>query len=180
MSKREIRLSVLELEKLGVTLASPQYPDTKAEENSRRLTACWNACEGISTENLEYSLPVKELVQQCNEAIWQRDELLAALLWVLWHHQGGSSDTGQPIRKLLGIGQHDRLTDDQLRLAKSFIASVKGGVVNQQVRCDNCNQVVTQGEAKTLFCSGEINGVRRHVISLCPSCVPTKKDRGAA
>ena len=79
MSKREIRLSVLELEKLGVTLAFPQYPDTKAEENSRRLTACWNACEGISTENLEYNLPVKELAQQYNEAIRQRDELLVAL-----------------------------------------------------------------------------------------------------
>ena len=79
MSKREIRLSVLELEKLGVTLAFPQYPDTKAKENSRRLTACWNACEGISTENLEYNLPVKELAQQYNEAIRQRDELLVAL-----------------------------------------------------------------------------------------------------
>lgn len=76
MSKKEIRLSVLELEKLGVTIAFPQYPDTKAEENSRRLTACWNACEGISTENLEYNLPVKELAQQYNEAIRQRDELL--------------------------------------------------------------------------------------------------------
>ena len=76
MSKKEIRLSVLELEKLGITLDFPQYPDTKAEENARRLAACWNACAGISTENLEYGLPVKELVQQCNESIWQRDELL--------------------------------------------------------------------------------------------------------
>ena len=83
VSKREIRLSVLELEKLGVTLAFPQYPDTKAEENSRRLTACWNACEGISTENLEYDLPVKELAQQYNEAIRQRDELLEALQLLL-------------------------------------------------------------------------------------------------
>lgn len=41
--------------------------------------------------------------------------------------KGGSSDTGQPIRKLLGIGQHERLTNEQLLLAKSFIARVKGG-----------------------------------------------------
>lgn len=101
MSKREIRLSVLELEKLGVTLAFPQYPDTKAEENSRRLTACWNACEGISTENLEYVLPVKELVRQCNEAIRQRDELLAALEEIVQH-----TGLGHPIanfaRKAIG------------------------------------------------------------------------------
>ena len=127
MSKKEIRLSVLELEKLGITLTFPQYPDTKAEENTRRLAACWNACAGISTENLEDNVPVKELARRYNEAIRQRGELLAALLWVLWHHQGGSSDTGQPIRKLLGIGQHEQLTNEQLLLAKSFIARVKGG-----------------------------------------------------
>ena len=73
MSKREIRLSVLELEKLGVTLAFPQYPDTKAEENSRRLTACWNACEGISTENLEDNKPIIELANDYNAALKQRD-----------------------------------------------------------------------------------------------------------
>lgn len=127
MSKKEIRLSVSELEKLGLTIIFPQYPDTKAEENTRRLAACWNACAGISTENLEDNVPVKELARRYNEAIRQRGELLAALLWVLWHHQGGSSDTGQPIRKLLGIGQHERLTNEQLLLAKSFIARVKDG-----------------------------------------------------
>ena len=79
MSKREIRLSVLELEKLGVTITFPQYPDTKAKENSRRLTACWNACEGISTENLEDNLPVKELADRYNAVLKQRDELLAVL-----------------------------------------------------------------------------------------------------
>ena len=110
MSKREIRLSVLELEKLGVTLAFPQYPDTKAEENSRRLTACWNACEGISTENLEYGLPVKDLVQQCNEAIWQRDELLAALEAALEE-----------------IAQHADLGHQIDNFARKAIGSVKGG-----------------------------------------------------
>ena len=79
MSKREIRLSVLELEKLGVTLAFPQYPDTKAEENSRRLAACWNACEGISTENLEDNKPIIELANDYNAALKQRDALRTAL-----------------------------------------------------------------------------------------------------
>lgn len=42
----------------------------------------------------------------------------AALLHALWHHQGGSSKTGQPIRHMLGIGRHDRLTDEQVQEAK--------------------------------------------------------------
>lgn len=50
----------------------------------------------------------------------ERQNLEAALLWVLYHHQGGSSNIGQPIRKLLGIGQFDRLTDEQITEAKAF------------------------------------------------------------
>lgn len=69
MSKKELRLSISELEKLGLAITFPQYKDAKAEENARRIVACLNACEGISTENIEYGLSVKELVQQCNEAI---------------------------------------------------------------------------------------------------------------
>lgn len=77
-----------------------------AEANARRIVACVNACEGISTENLEYGLPVKELVQQCNEAIWQRDELLAALE---------------------EIAQHAGLGHQIANFARKAIASVKGG-----------------------------------------------------
>lgn len=50
----------------------------------------------------------------------ERQKAEAALLWALYHHQGGSSDIGQPIRKLLGIGQYDRLTDEQIAAVKAF------------------------------------------------------------
>lgn len=46
------------------------------------------------------------------------DTARAALLWVLWHHQGASSNVGQPIRFALGMGAHDRLTEHQVREAK--------------------------------------------------------------
>jgi hypothetical protein len=51
-----------------------------------------------------------------------KPEVRAALLFALWHHQGSSSDVGQPIRALLGIGQYDRLSDADLEAAKSFSA----------------------------------------------------------
>jgi len=50
----------------------------------------------------------------------KRQQMEGALLWALYHAQGGSSPVGQPIRKLLGIGQYDRLTGDQLAAAKAF------------------------------------------------------------
>jgi len=49
------------------------------EANARRIVACVNACSGISTDNLEDNLPVKELARRYNEALKQRDELLKAL-----------------------------------------------------------------------------------------------------
>ena len=106
MNKKEIRLSVSELEKLGISIVFSQHNDVTAKENSRRLTACWNACDGISTENLEYNLPVKELAQQYNEVIRQRDELLAALE---------------------DIAQHTGLGHPIANFARKAIGSVKGG-----------------------------------------------------
>ncbi len=50
------------------------------------------------------------------------DTARAALLWVLWHHQGGSSTRGQPIRFALGMGQHERLNEWQIAEAKRWAA----------------------------------------------------------
>lgn len=53
----------------------------------------------------------------------QAEDIRSALLWTLWHHQGGSSNVGQPIRRLLGIGQHDNLTPEQVADAKAWAQS---------------------------------------------------------
>lgn len=42
----------------------------------------------------------------------------ASLCYVLWNHQGASSPIGQQIRPLLGLGQYDRMTEEQLQAAK--------------------------------------------------------------
>ena len=44
----------------------------------------------------------------------------AALLWVLWHHQGAGSPIGQPIRRQLGMGRHDKLSLEQYAAARRF------------------------------------------------------------
>ncbi len=56
--------------------------------DARRLVAAWNACEGISTENLETNVPIKELARRYNAALAQRDDLLAAAKDVLAHRVG--------------------------------------------------------------------------------------------
>ena len=51
----------------------------KGWENARRIVACVNACEGISTENLEENKPIIELARAYNVSLRQRNDLLAAL-----------------------------------------------------------------------------------------------------
>jgi hypothetical protein len=67
------------------------------EETARRLVACWNACEGISTEALEVDGNLgngwRLATYAMRDAIAQRDELLAALriaktALVQWHVPG--------------------------------------------------------------------------------------------
>lgn len=48
------------------------------------------------------------------------DTARAALLWVLWHHQGLSSTVGQPIRFALGMDRHEPLTEHQIAQAKIY------------------------------------------------------------
>lgn len=48
------------------------------------------------------------------------DTARAAIAWVLWHHQGGSSPIGQPLRFALGMGDHDPLPDWRIAEAKRY------------------------------------------------------------
>lgn len=61
----------------------------------------------------------------CIEHHPKRHQMEAALLWTLYHHQGGSSHIGQPIRTLLGIGRHDHLTEQQIAEATAFAEKLK-------------------------------------------------------
>lgn len=61
------------------TFENGRTPVFLLESEYNRARAAWNACEGISTENLEHNLPVLELAKRYNAAIRQRDDLLAAL-----------------------------------------------------------------------------------------------------
>ncbi len=54
-----------------------------------------------------------------------RPDVYAAICFALWHHQGGSSPVGQPLRPMLGLGQHDYMTPDQLEAAKRLAKAIE-------------------------------------------------------
>ncbi len=59
--------------------AFPTHRATLSSSEYERARVCVNACAGISTENLESNLPIKELAIRYNACIKQRDVLLEAL-----------------------------------------------------------------------------------------------------
>lgn len=66
--------------------------------NARRVLACWNACDGISTETLQdfklddIEAHALERVQTLED---ERDELVKALRDMTWFH-AGTDDAGLP------------------------------------------------------------------------------------
>jgi hypothetical protein len=64
----------------------------------------------------------------------------AALSWVLYHHQGGSSPVGQPIRFALGMGANERLPDWRQRPTSTPTPRTPAGMRSESATtCANRN-----------------------------------------
>lgn len=100
----------------GMTIAA--FVDEPSEANARRLVACWNACEGISTEHLEDDA-VRKLMQDRDLLLAQRDELLAELKKAL--------DSLEYVEKhlpgLAGCG----VRQERIASSRAAIADTEGG-----------------------------------------------------
>ena len=81
---------------LEIAAATVQHSIPTAVSNARRIVACVNACEGISTENLEDNRPVKWVIQQYNNVVKQRDELLKALMLAESVYRQNCVNEGEP------------------------------------------------------------------------------------
>lgn len=90
-----------------------------------KLAALRHAIEGGIKADSMQGLKLMELVDAIGEQFKRElaklemspeftDSARAALVWVLYHHQGGSSPVGQPIRFALGMGAHDPLKPTQI------------------------------------------------------------------
>lgn len=106
-----------------------------SEDDLRRLVACWNACDGIATEQIERFGP--SMLYNAGYVLAQRDELLAVasnfeisgpdddgLVWLILH---GNGTTG---RAMFQLGKTDQIAVQvALHLEqdrRAAIAKVKG------------------------------------------------------
>lgn len=87
------------------------------EANARRIAACWNACEGFSTEELEGADLFKDSIESGNLI----NELLAALEKIVEMNVQWALDQHGDATKAENM--------DCVRVARAAIAKVKGGAV---------------------------------------------------
>ena len=98
------------------------------------------------------------------------DTARAALLWVLWHHQGANSPVGQPIRFALGMGRDDRLEPHQIAEAKQWDA-IKSA---EQRGCKGKNCGCTDGVSHSEECLAE------HAATIDQAVSAEQQSMGAA
>ena len=68
----------------------------RSREVTKRMAACWNACDGIPTDDLEQK-PTKDTFLRALHAIRQRDELIEALKLCKTEPRHWMRDHGQDI-----------------------------------------------------------------------------------
>lgn len=104
-----------------------------------RLKTSWSTMVQVSNQtadlNDKLAAELKQIrSQEPVHPVQLHSDVKAALCLALYHHQGGSSTVGQPIRKILGMGQHDEMTHEQYWLAKKVKLGINGYEVAQPVR----------------------------------------------
>ncbi|UNY40551.1 hypothetical protein KLER11_gp82 [Pararheinheimera phage vB_PsoM_KLER1-1] len=110
------------------------------EANARRIVACVNACDGISTDNLEQNKPIKDGLHGLNERIrvaeMQRDQLLVALgqaLSIIAEDRNSLFESCQNPNTKLVTDEFDLAAlseyDEVITLSNAAIATAKGGAV---------------------------------------------------
>jgi hypothetical protein len=69
------------------------------------------------------------------------DTSRAALAWVLWHHQGSSSEIGQAMRFALGMGATERMSEHHVAEAKRWASLSKLAAPTEQAQPVQANGV---------------------------------------
>lgn len=110
-----IKLDVAQYEETTEALIAARY-DKRIAELGRKLVNAIEAQPCNAGACKDEMLWRAELTKAREEG---RKEAMPLLLLALYHHQGANSIVGQPIRRLIGMGQYERMTDEQIAAGES-------------------------------------------------------------
>lgn len=98
-----------------------------------------------ANEILDPAADVIELHPRFAQLQDRATKMESLLLWALYHHQGGNSKVGQPIRRMLGIEQHASLAPEQIDRAyraacKAECKTWLGHSGTGHIQCADCGR----------------------------------------
>ena len=96
---------------------------TNLEANARRIVACVNACEGVSTKHLENNLPIRELVTRHNEVLREIEALKAERAGLVDDINALKDETQSQRDKILGLASAQD-SEDVFRIIEAMQLSV--------------------------------------------------------
>ena len=96
----------------------PQRAAARIAQDAQEKAALKGQADVLDALNTSQAHEIALLKTKLASVKAHAEEMEGLLLLALYHHQGGSSPVGQPIRKALGIGQHDHMTDEQIERGK--------------------------------------------------------------
>lgn len=100
-------------------------PEKEAPHNARRLVACWNWCDGLSTEALEGHVSAGRTAEDFAISSVGRESALAARLEALTAQRDALLAA---LRVAVRQNEHDMLmTGEELRAASAAIAAAEKG-----------------------------------------------------
>ena len=96
---------------------------TNLEANARRIVACVNACEGVSTKHLENNLPIVELVARHSEALREIEALKAERVGLVDDINALKDEIQSQRDKILGLASAQD-SEDVFRIIEAMQLSV--------------------------------------------------------
>ena len=96
---------------------------TNLEANARRIVACVNACEGVSTKHLENNLPIRELVTRHNEVLREIEALKAERVGLVDDINALKDEIQSQRDKILGLASAQD-SEDVFRIIEAMQLSV--------------------------------------------------------
>lgn len=114
-------------------LANGEQPSERQIANFRRIAACWNACDGVSTESLEryYSAGgIEDATDEDKDAVLsdlqkQRDDLLTALQRLLASDAGIAAATDTKLAQAVADTNADPIVREQAAAALMARTTIK-------------------------------------------------------
>ena len=106
LAERKGRIYAADRENLTIANIARSSDGDYSPSNARRLVACWNACIGISTENLEDNIPILALLM--DELAKARAAIAAAKIG-----EAAKKGTPQPQTQHNKTPQNVLITTDQ-------------------------------------------------------------------